>query len=74
MAETELLVLGEQTVLEDDLAGDGLAADASNTAYRGMTTAITLLSAAVVLVPNVDLFGIMMLAQVINGVLQAQGC
>ena len=34
-----------------------------------MTTAITLLSAAVVLVPNVDLFGIMMLAQVINGVL-----
>ena len=38
-------------------------------AYRGMTTAITLLSAAVVLAPNVDLFGIMMLAQVINGVL-----
>ena len=39
-----------------------------------MTTAITLLSAAVVLAPNVNLFGIMMLAQVINGVLQAQGC
>ena len=38
-------------------------------AYRGMVTAITLLSAAVVLVPNVDLFGIMMVAQVINGVL-----
>ena len=38
-------------------------------AYRGMVTAITLLSAAVVLLPQVDLFGIMMVAQVINGVL-----
>ena len=38
-------------------------------AYRGMVTAITLLSAVVVVMPNVDLFGIMMVAQVINGVL-----
>lgn len=38
-------------------------------AYRGMVTAITLLSAVVVVLPNVDLFGIMMVAQVINGVL-----
>lgn len=38
-------------------------------AYRGMVTAITLLSAVVVVPPNVDLFGIMMAAQVINGVL-----
>lgn len=38
-------------------------------AYRGMVTAITLLSAVVVLLPGVDLFGIMMVAQVINGVL-----
>ncbi len=38
-------------------------------AYRGMVTAITLLSAVVVVLPNVDLFGIMMAAQVINGVL-----
>ena len=38
-------------------------------AYRGMVTAITLLSALVVVMPNVDLFGIMMIAQVINGVL-----
>ena len=38
-------------------------------AYRGMVTAITLLSAIVVVLPNVDLFGIMMAAQVINGVL-----
>ena len=37
--------------------------------YRGVTTAITLLSAAVVLIPNVNLFGIMMVAQIINGVL-----
>ena len=34
-----------------------------------MATAITLLSAAVVLIPNVNLFGIMMVAQIINGVL-----
>ena len=38
-------------------------------AYRGMVTAITLLSAVVVVLPNVDLFGIMMVAQVISGVL-----
>ena len=38
-------------------------------AYRGMVTAITLLSALVVVMPSVDLFGIMMVAQVINGVL-----
>lgn len=37
--------------------------------YRGIITAITFLSAAIVVIPNVDLFGIMMLAQVINGVL-----
>lgn len=38
-------------------------------AYRSIIIGITILSAAIVLVPNVDLFGIMMLAQVINGVL-----
>ena len=38
-------------------------------AYRGIITAIIALSAGVVLVPNVDLFGIMMAAQVVNGVL-----
>lgn len=38
-------------------------------AYHGIVTAITLLSAVVVLLPGVDLFGIMMVAQVINGVL-----
>ena len=38
-------------------------------AYRGIITAIIYLSAVIVIVPNVDLFGIMMLAQVINGVL-----
>ena len=37
--------------------------------YRGIITAITFVSALVVIIPNVDLFGIMMLAQVINGVL-----
>ncbi len=37
--------------------------------YRGIITAITFLSAVIVIIPNVDLFGIMMLAQVINGVL-----
>ena len=37
--------------------------------YRGIITAIIYLSAVIVIVPNVDLFGIMMLAQVINGVL-----
>ena len=38
-------------------------------AYRAIITGITILSAAIVLIPNVDLFGVMMLAQVINGVL-----
>lgn len=38
-------------------------------AYRGILTAITLLSAALVLVPGTDLFGIMLVSQVINGVL-----
>lgn len=37
--------------------------------YRGVITAVIVISAAVVLVPNVNLFGIMMVAQVINGVL-----
>lgn len=37
--------------------------------YRGIITAVLFLSAAVVLMPNVDLFGVMMTAQVINGVL-----
>lgn len=37
--------------------------------YRGIITAIIYLSALIVIVPNVNLFGIMMLAQVINGVL-----
>lgn len=37
--------------------------------YRGMITVIIVVSAAIVLVPNVNLFGVMMVAQVINGVL-----
>ena len=37
--------------------------------YRGIITAILALSAVVVLMPNANLFGIMMAAQVINGVL-----
>lgn len=37
--------------------------------YRGIITAIIFLSAVIVVVPNVNLFGIMMLAQVVNGVL-----
>ena len=37
--------------------------------YRGIISAILFVSAAVVLIPNVNLFGIMMLAQVVNGVL-----
>ena len=37
--------------------------------YRGIITAILAVSAIVVLLPNADLFGIMMAAQVINGVL-----
>lgn len=38
-------------------------------AYRGIITAVIAISAAVVMVPNVNLFAIMMVAQVINGVL-----
>ena len=37
--------------------------------YRGIITAVIVISAVVVLLPDVNLFGIMMLAQVINGVL-----
>ena len=37
--------------------------------YRGIITAVIIFSAVVVVIPNIDLFGIMMLAQVINGVL-----
>ena len=37
--------------------------------YRGIITAIIFLSAVIVIVPNVNLLGIMMLAQVVNGVL-----
>ena len=38
-------------------------------AYRGIITAVIAISAVVVMLPNVNLFGIMMVAQVINGVL-----
>ena len=38
-------------------------------ADRGIITAILVISAAIVLMPNANLFGIMMAAQVINGVL-----
>ena len=37
--------------------------------YRGIITAVIIFSAVVVVLPDVDLFGIMMLAQVINGIL-----
>lgn len=37
--------------------------------YRGVITAITILSAVIIMVPNVSLFGIMMVSQVINGVM-----
>ena len=37
--------------------------------YRGIITAVIAVSAVVVVIPNVNLFGIMMIAQVINGVL-----
>ena len=37
--------------------------------YRGIITAIIVISAVIVVIPDVDLFGIMMAAQVINGVL-----
>lgn len=38
-------------------------------AYRGILTAIAILSAALVLLPGANLFGIMMAAQIVNGVL-----
>ena len=38
-------------------------------AYRGIITGVIAISAVVVMLPNVNLFGIMMVAQVINGVL-----
>ena len=38
-------------------------------AYRGIITAVIAVSAMVVMLPDVNLFGIMMVAQVINGVL-----
>lgn len=38
-------------------------------AYRGIITGVIAISAVVVMLPNVNLFGIMMIAQVINGVL-----
>lgn len=37
--------------------------------YRGIITAVIAISAVIVLLPDVNLFGIMMLAQVINGIL-----
>ncbi len=37
--------------------------------YRGIITAITILSAVIIMIPNVSLFGIMMVSQVINGVM-----
>ena len=37
--------------------------------YRSIITAIIVISAGIVIIPNVNLFGIMMAAQVINGVL-----
>ena len=37
--------------------------------YRGIITAVIAVSAVVVMLPSVNLFGIMMIAQVINGVL-----
>jgi Mn2+/Fe2+ NRAMP family transporter len=38
-------------------------------AYRGIITVILVISAVIVLIPGANLFGIMMAAQVINGVL-----
>ena len=37
--------------------------------YRGIITAIIVISAVIVIIPDINLFGIMMAAQVINGVL-----
>ncbi|KXB35347.1 Nramp family divalent metal transporter [Atopobium deltae] len=36
--------------------------------YRGIITIITIVSAVIVIIPNVDLFGILMVAQIINGI------
>lgn len=36
--------------------------------YRGIITIITIVSAIIVMIPNVDLFGILMVAQIINGI------
>lgn len=38
-------------------------------AYRGIITAILIISAIIVLIPDIDLFGIMMFAQIVNGIL-----
>ena len=38
-------------------------------AYRGIITAVIVFSAVIVIIPDVNLFGIMMAAQVINGIL-----
>lgn len=38
-------------------------------AYRGIITAILVISVVIVLIPNVNLFGIMMFAQIVNGIL-----
>lgn len=37
--------------------------------YRGLLSLLTLISAGIILIPGIDLFGIMMVAQVINGVI-----
>lgn len=37
--------------------------------YRGIITAVTIASAVIVIIPGMDLFGIMMVSQVINGVI-----
>jgi len=37
--------------------------------YRGIITFITFFSAAICLIPNIDLFGVTMLAQIVNGVI-----
>lgn len=37
--------------------------------YRGIITTILVISAVIVLIPNVNLFGIMMFAQIVNGIL-----
>jgi Mn2+/Fe2+ NRAMP family transporter len=37
--------------------------------YHGIITTVVVISAAIVMIPDVDLFGIMLVAQVVNGVL-----